>query len=540
MSETLELGRSLQSQQSRTQGLPLRDTTRAADRPLRASLLLACLLLLGGCVSVPFDYPKTASSVQPPVPGSVLQRMDSQWSELHGEKSGFIGLGNGIEALGARLRMMEEAQSSIDAQYFILKKDRAGALFTGKMLRAADRGVKVRFLIDDIFTPDADEALTLLDSHPNIEVRLFNPVSRQAYKYWSYLVDFKRANRRMHNKSFTVDNAASIVGGRNIGEEYFELKQDVKFDDYEVFAIGPVVREVSDGFDQFWNSELSVPIAAFELEVDPALLDEWRDYIDREITGSSGSIYAQAINSRLLRDIREGVVEPVVAEATMITDSPEKLQQAVGQPGEATLAEEVGRRFLAAGDEIIIVTPYFIPKKSGSEVIERILDQGVRVVVVTNSLASTNHIPVHSGYMKYRKRLLKAGAEFYEIRADRPGEENEWGLKPELITLHSKATVVDRQTIFVGSLNFDPRSILINTEMGLFIESADAGGRFSDTIVESLPETTYRVTLDERGKLQWTYDDGELREVLDKEPLASWGRRTMVQLYRVLPIESQL
>jgi len=489
---------------------------------------------------VPFDYPKTISTALPASGNTRLGEANVEWQQEHGELSGFVGLADGIDALGARLRMMELAEHTIDAQYFIVKRDRAGALFTGKMLRAADRGVRVRLLVDDVFSPGVDQAFTLLDSHPNIEVRLFNPLTRKSFKYWSYAVDFKRANRRMHNKSFTVDNAMTIVGGRNIGEEYFELKQDVKFDDYEVLALGPVVREVSAGFDIFWNSALSVPMAAFGVKVDQADLEKWREYISAQMKQGEKGLYGQAINSAVLVDIREGRLQPVPAEATMVTDSPEKLQNAVGDEELATLARETGRRFRAAQREVMIITPYFIPQDRGSEMLEQLLARGVRVVIVTNSLASTNHVAVYSGYARYRKRLLQAGAELYEVHVEQVGGENAWGHSPEMITLHSKATIIDRETIFVGSLNFDPRSIFINSEMGLFIESPYAGEALAQGVLAELPRVTYKVDLDERGKLRWTYQVGEQREVLSKSPQASWGRRFMAGFYGLLPIESQL
>jgi putative cardiolipin synthase len=528
--------------------LTQRLATRGRQRLTRSSgsatfvapLLCLLLLALAGCVSVPLDYPKTASSARTPGAGTELGKLREDWLRTHGGDSGFIGLPNGIEALGARLKMMEAAESTIDAQYFILKKDRAGALFTGNMLLAADRGVRVRLLIDDIFTPDADEVLTLLDSHPNIDVRLFNPVSRQGFKYWSFLFDFKRANRRMHNKSFTVDNTLSIVGGRNIGEEYFDLKTEVKFDDYEVLAIGPVVQQVSAGFDAFWNSELSVPIEAFGLRVNSEDLDRFRAYIREQTELGSSGVYAQAVNSRVLTDIREKRITPVAAPATLVTDSPEKLGSEIGDATLATLAGEIGRRFRAAQEEIIIVTPYFVPQERGARLLEELLARGVRIVIVTNSLASTNHVPVHSGYARYRKRLLRAGAEIYEIRADSVGEGTEWGHRPEFVTLHSKATIVDRSTIFIGSLNFDPRSIFVNSEMGLFVESPDVGGRFTQNLVEDLPAVTFRVQLKEDDSLQWVYEHDGKREVFEREPLAGWGRRAIVPFYRLLPIEDQL
>lgn len=503
--------------------------------------LVTSLLLLAACTSVPFDYPKTASTAIPSDPVTLLGTIGANWQQEHGDLSGILGLSNGVDALGARLGLIEAAQRSVDAQYFIVKKDRAGALFVGKMLLAADRGVRVRLLVDDIFSPGVDAPLSLLNSHANVEVRLFNPLSRQSFKYWSYLVDFERANRRMHNKSFTADGAATIVGGRNIAEEYFELNQDVKFDDLEVLAIGPVVGQVSDAFDQYWNSELAVPIEAFAVKTDPGRLDQWRSNILAEIDQGADGIYGQAIGSSLMQDISDQTVRPTAAWATMVSDEPEKLLNAIGEVDQAILAQEKATRIRAAQREVIIITPYFIPLDAGSRLLEELLARGVRVVIITNSLASTNHVPVYASYVRYRKRLLQAGAEFYEIRADHRGEANAWGNHPEMVTLHSKATLVDRESVFVGSLNFDPRSVLINTEMGLFIDSDQIAGGLSRVVFEELPTATYSVNLDEKGDVYWRYSaDDEPEEILHRAPQTSWGRRFMAGFYRLLPLENQL
>ncbi len=506
----------------------------------RAGSLALCISFLAACASVPSDYPREPSQAMPLSANTVLGGFALEWKLEHGEKAGFVGLPLGADALGLRLHMLEQAQQSVDAQYFILKKDRAGALFASGLLAAADRGVRVRLLIDDIFSPGVDEAFSLMTSHPNIDVRLFNPLPRQSVRYLGFLTDFKRANRRMHNKSLTVDNAMSIVGGRNIGEEYFEINQDVQFDDYEVMMVGDIVEEVSHGFDMFWNSDLAVPMEAFGLDVNPKELDEWRDWIREEVSNSEDGLYATAINSPLLKDLREDRIEPVVAEASLVTDRPEKLQAAMGDEDELILIDEMARRFLAAREEILIVSPYYIPQEGGARFMEELLAKGVRVVVVTNSLASTNHVPVHSGYARYRKRLIEAGAEFYEVKVDAVAGKNLWGHQPEAVTLHSKATIIDGESIFIGSLNFDPRSIKINTEMGVFIESAAAGSEFRDQIFEGLVLMTWRVDLDEKGKLRWTYHNGDDHQVLYKEPQTSWWRRFQVGFYRLLPIEGQL
>ncbi|MEP4149185.1 MAG: phospholipase D family protein [Halioglobus sp.] len=518
----------------------MRHAFTARHALFRAGSLLLCTLFLAACASVPFDYPRESSQAMPVSNETVLGEFALEWKKEHGSKAGFVGLPLGADALGLRLKMLERAEHSIDAQYFILKKDRAGVLFASGLLAAADRGVRVRLLIDDIFSPGVDEAFSLLASHPNIDVRLFNPLARQSVRYLGYLTDFKRANRRMHNKSLTVDNAMSIVGGRNIGEEYFEINQDVQFDDYEVMMVGDIVEEVSQGFDIFWSSDLAVPMEAFGLDVNPNELDRWRDYIRQEVSSSNDGLYATAINSPLLKDLREDRVEPVVAEASLVTDRPEKLQAALGDEDEMILIDEMARRFLAAREEILIVSPYYIPQEGGAKFTEELLAKGVRVIVVTNSLASTNHVPVHSGYARYRKRLLEAGAEFYEVKVDAVAGENLWGHQPEAVTLHSKATIIDGESIFIGSLNFDPRSIKINTEMGIFIESVEAGAGLRDQIFDGLARTTWRVDLDEKGKLRWTYSNGDDHQVVHKEPQSTWWRRFQVGFYRLLPIEGQL
>jgi putative cardiolipin synthase len=517
--------------------------TRCAWRTLwRQLTLLVTILLVQACTSVPFDYPREPSQAMASTPSTSLGSFAESWATANAEQSGFLSLPDGIDALGARLRLIENAQQSIDAQYFIVKKDRAGALFTGNLLLAADRGVRVRFLVDDIFSPGLDSPLTLLNSHPNIQVRLFNPVSRNSLRYWGMLLDFKRANRRMHNKSFTVDGSIGIVGGRNIGEEYFELKQDVNFDDFEVMAVGPVINEIAVGFDAYWNSNLSVPIEAFGRTVRPEQLDEWREYVTQEIAAAENGIYAPAVNSAKVKAVWEQSLKFSAANATVVIDSPAKLTGSVGDRELATLAVDFAQRLRMAQQEIIIVTPYFIPQQAGTQLLSSIVAQGVRVIIVTNSLASTNHIPVHSRYQKYRRALLQAGVEFYEIRANKPGQESsEWGFNPEQVTLHSKATVIDRQTIFVGSLNFDPRSLLLNTEMGLFVESPTLGSAFAKTLLASLSDVTYRVALDSDGTIRWYWEpENGTPEVSTSEPLASLGRRLLAKLYRLVPIEGQL
>jgi len=497
-------------------------------------------LVAAGCASVPFDHPKSESHAVAPSDSTRLGRSVAEWNVSHPGKSGFYPLEYGMDALGARLRLMEQADRGIDAQYFLIKGDLAGSLFAGKLLRAADRGVRVRFLVDDVFTTGLDPELSVLNSHPNIQVRLFNPVSRKGIQSLNFVADFKRANRRMHNKSFTVDNVVTIVGGRNIADEYFQIGSEVEFADFELLAFGPVAPMVSETFDLFWNSGRAVPMEAFGSKLNGEELDEIRQQMAREIEQATTGLYAKAVNSRFLDDVIQEKVNPFVASVTVVTDRPEKLEHAVSDDYKA-LASELRRVVEEAEKEVLIVTPYFVPGKEGVEFFREIRAKGVRVVVLTNSLASTNHVAVHSGYAPYRKALLEAGVELREVKVDSVATQGDAAPgSSERLTLHTKAIVVDRQVLFVGSLNLDPRSIDINTEMGLFVDSAEIASQFAEQIDADLPPFTYRVVVDDNGRIEWRYEAESEVSTYDREPDTGFWRRFKAGFYRMLPIEDQL
>jgi len=262
----------------------------------KAFLILMAILPIA-CTTAPPDFPKNYSEAIMDTTKTRLGEQVAKWRVNHGRKSGFYPLIAGTDALGARLALIDHADLTIDAQYFLMMPDRTGHLFAMKLLEAADRGVRIRLLLDDIFTSVNDDALLVLNQHPNIEIRLFNPIARSGIYYLNYLGDFKRANRRMHNKSFTVDNQASIVGGRNIADEYFELLKNAKFRDFDMLALGPVATDISKTFDRFWNHKLSVPMKEFENDKGLLNLATIRSNIDKEALEDNKSIYAKAIGS---------------------------------------------------------------------------------------------------------------------------------------------------------------------------------------------------------------------------------------------------
>jgi putative cardiolipin synthase len=510
---------------------------RITRRAISIKILL--LLAVGGCASGPIDYPREFSEAVSGTEDTFLGREVAEFLVEHPGKSGFYPLSRGIDALGARLSLMDQAERTIDAQYFLMKSDEAGLIFAGKMLEAADRGVRVRFLLDDIFTNVDDRGLLLLDEHPNIEVRLFNPIARSGIYYLNYLGDFKRANRRMHNKSFIVDNQMVVVGGRNIAAEYFELEDDKVFVDFDMLGVGPVAPDISITFDRFWNHELSVPVAAFADRHSDTQLAATRERIEKAVEQAGASAYQAAIDSRLIRDLQDELVALYPATATVVTDDPDKLQHKAS--GEfRVLVNAVTKALQNAKSEVIIVTPYMIPGEGGMGLLKELTGRGIRVVVFTNSLASTNHVAVHGGYSRYRKPMLHAGVELYEARANAGQDAGESGEDEfEALTLHTKGIVIDRRITFIGSLNVDPRSVDINTEMGVLIESEELGELLSSALDSRLSAISYKVELDEKEKLRWraTIDGTEVVET--SEPLSSRWRRFKAYMSKILP-ESQL
>ena len=495
------------------------------------------VVLLAGCAAGPVDYPRESSEAVSGTEGTLVGRIVSDWQTKNPGQSGFYPLHNGMDALGARHDLIEHAERTIDVQYFLMKPDAAGLIFSSKLLEAADRGVRVRFLLDDIFTSVDDKGLLLLDAHPNIEIRLFNPVARSGFYYFNYVGDFKRANRRMHNKSFIIDNQVGIVGGRNIAAEYFELEEHGEFIDFDMLAVGDVVPDVSVTFDRFWNHGLSVPMQAFADAKSNADLDAHREKLIQQAEKAGDNRYADAIDSTLVQDIFGdfGILYPAIAD--VVTDDPDKAtHKTTGE--DRVLINALTTAMEESTSEVIIITPYLIPGDGGLSFIQALRERGIRVVVFTNSLASTNHVSVHGGYSRYRKPLLEAGVELHEARAYPLTASGKPDRNEDKLTLHTKGIIIDRRLVMVGSLNLDPRSVDINTEMGVLIDSETLGATMAETALEQLSGISYRLSLED-GDIRWhaLMDDQDI--VVTSEPQSSGWRRFKSGFSRILP-ESQL
>jgi putative cardiolipin synthase len=471
---------------------------------------------------------------------SAISRAARSWLADKGDLCGVYRLQYGLDALCMRVGLIDRAEHSIDIQSYLIKDDLSGNLIAMKLVEAADRGVRVRLLMDDALTEPIDSGLLSLNEHVNIEVRVFNPFPRRRSRLISFIANFNILNRRMHNKSFTVDNAVTIVGGRNLADEYYQIRGQSQFLDEDLVAIGPVVQAVSDGFDQYWNTPEAIPISVFDEHIEHPtvneIIAEGRRYLDQH---AEAPLLA-GLNNDLVTELMDGSLSLLAAPAELIMDVPEKVRWLVHRKvGEVT--EYLVRMVSTATRELIIVSPYFVPQQQGVDFFGGMVKRGVRVIIVTNSLASTNHDSVHAVYARYRKPLLRQGVELYELRST-PEREAADGADVDLapLTLHSKVAVVDRTRLFVGSFNLDPRSFYINTEMGMVVDGPEMADSMASTGIESLQTTAYQLRLNGRGRLTWHYLEQGSSRVASTEPDTSFWRRFRTRLMGLLPIEGQM
>ena len=510
---------------------------------IRAPALLVVVSILAACATVPFDYPRTPSTAFQDTEDTYVGQYVAAVSAAHAEGgSGFYLLQEGIDALALRLLLAKFAERSIDAQYFYIQRDLSGHLFINALLDAADRGVRVRLLVDDILTIGFGPDIAALESHPNIEVRIFNPFAhRSSTRYAEFFTDLGRVNHRMHNKSFTVDNQVTIVGGRNIGDEYFDAERDFQYGDLDVIGLGPVAKEISEGFDVYWNFEAAVPSEAIVEQPDDAdALQELRDRMASAVEEASQSQYGEALISTILDNIGSTQFPLYWGDPIVVYDDPEKVLDSAAADV-PTIRSQLRSKVLGAAEELLIVTPYFVPQERGVDAFRELRDRGVRTLVVTNSLASTDQIAVHAHYARYRKELLEMGVELYEVKPDTNFQESKRsGYAFSLSALHAKAFIVDRRYIFIGSFNWDPRSVDINTEMGIYLDAEPMASSRADRLFASLDKHAFRLRLDDDGNIEWV-DSEETDEVLfNKEPQVGFWRRFQAGFYRILPIEGQL
>ncbi len=451
--------------------------------------------------------------------------------------SGVYRLKSGREALGARLALIDAAEVSIDIQSYLIRYDIVGNLLSRHLVAAARRGVRVRLLMDDALTLGSDDGLTVLDGQDGIEVRVFNPFPRHRSRLLSFLLNFNVLNRRMHNKSFTVDNAVTIVGGRNIADEYYQTSATEEFLDEDLLAAGQVVDDVSRSFDEYWNAREACPVHFLRPALPDARAAAVVESAKTLMSEPAAREYVASLDLQFSESLLKGSIGLHAAAVRVIYDEPERIRSLVRN--QASRTSRYLRELVSGADaEVVIVSPYFVPRAQGVDFLSALVRKGVRVIVITNSLASNNHSSVHAVYARYRKRLLRQGVELYELSSRRLSTASKDGMAR--LTLHSKVAVVDRCRVFVGSFNLDPRSLFLNTEMGLAVESKPLAEEIAGTILDALPEIAYRLELSDRSRLNWIQHAENGSIVHRSEPETRWRRRLLTRLMGLLPIESQM
>ncbi|HBE93087.1 MAG TPA: hypothetical protein DDW55_11390 [Gammaproteobacteria bacterium] len=525
------------------------------SRYLRLVPVIFFLCIASGCSTVAsHTTDKTASTAFNKPETTYLGKTAAEIAASHGGESGFLLMDRGRDALAWRAILADSAQKSIDAQYFLWKDDEAGKVMMQRLLSAADRGVRVRVMIDDSMTESDPEYLAMFGAHPNIELRLYKPFGPK-HKYlpgrWlKYAVDMKVLNHRMHNKLYIVDGSVAIVGGRNIGNEYFEYPGPFVNRSRDLLALGPVLNTTGKAFDLYWNSDWTVPI---EQVVTPLPGKEqiraMRESLNK--IAASPSSYPRGFHDEpknIDAEMAELEKKLLWGKARLLVDAVPELN---GKPQTHAELDRTGVTLRRLSDgmrkEIYIQSAYLIMSESGIKAITTAKNKGVKVKLATNSMATNNHLSAFVGYRKQRKKLLKAGAELYEMRPDAKSEralftEAELKKYKTFFGLHAKTAVFDRKYAFVGSYNLDPRSANLNTEMGLLVESEPLAKAVAESIENDIAAgNSWQVILKDDGSVEWiTVENGEVTSELEKEPMTSKGRRAEADLLTIVPDDSQL
>lgn len=477
-----------------------------------------------------------------------LGRATERLERLHPHRSGVLALADGHDAFATRMLLAEAAECSLDVQYYIWHADLTGTLLMRALYRAAERGVRVRLLLDDNNTRGMDASLWALDSHPNVEVRLFNPFVQRDWRWLGYLTDFSRLNRRMHNKSFTVDGAVTIVGGRNIGNEYFDLDPVKNFRDREILVVGPVVADVAAGFEAFWMSPwtaLASSLAGDALSPEQraaardqlgAAAPELRalGYAPRAARADAGR-YATGLLSRLLW-----------APAQLVLDMPPDREAMDDASRPQAVAQALERLTMSAQREILLESAYLILNDGSLSEWAELTARGVSIRALTNSLASNDLVTNHSGYARHRKAMLESGMKLFELRPDA-------GACQRLIaatggctegrefSLHSKSLVLDRRIVYVGSFNINLRSTYLNSETALIIDSPVLARQIAESIEELMaPDSSWQVLRSASGGLEWRTETASGPVLATHEPMTGFWRRVESRVYRLFPMEKYL
>ncbi len=461
-------------------------------------------------------------------------------------ESGFYLMHEGLSAFVARAVLIEEAAISLDLQYYIYSDDTSGRLLTAKLLEAADRGVRVRLLVDDLGTRLTNPWVTALDSHPNMEIRVFNPVEGRSglRRGLEQALNFGRINHRMHNKLLVADGLAMITGGRNVADGYF-TNAEVEFLDVDVIAIGAIIADASITFDDYWNHSVSLPVSKLiSLREETHSLEELRTRLREHLVKEEKSEFRDALReSTLVKELAAGKVPFQWGTATLYADPPAKATDHESVPLSDYPGYQLGQIVKDSQERLQITNAYLIPGRRGTELFAELEERGVQVDILTNGLGTNDTAVAHGAYSRYRKPLLRAGVRLWELRPTAEREHRmHWFSDKSRATLHAKMMVIDSERSFVGSINLDSRSFILNTEIGVLIENA-AVNRQLHRLFETwvAPDAAWRLQLDDRGRISWHATDDDNRAIVKhRDPDSNFWQRMLSRMLSRLPIESQI
>jgi len=516
--------------------------------------LLALALCVGGCAHAPVaDKPSQAL----PSAQSSFGRSIMAQAAPHEGRSGFRLLPNSTEAFMARAELIRNAKTSLDLQYYIVHDGLSTRALIDELLQAADRGVRVRILLDDTTSDGLDEVIATLAAHPNIQIRLFNPLnlgrSTGATRSLGRLFNLSQQHRRMHNKLWLADSAVAIVGGRNLGDEYFDAEPNLNFTDIDMLSVGPVAEQLSHSFDQYWNSTLSKPIDDFMYWTPDAKdLAEARQRLTHSLNEAhveKKDLYERLMAYKTQPRMKTWLNELIWAHNQALWDAPTKVLSRGEPDPHLLLTTQLSPDLLNVHQELMMISAYFVPGQQGLTYLTGLSDKGVSVSLLTNSLEATDVPAVHGGYAPYRKALLEHGVKLFELRRQ-PGDPSNRGSGPAFLrtrtlkggsesSLHSKAMIFDRQKTFVGSFNFDPRSVLWNTEVGVLVDSPELTEYLRELALQGMaPAISYQARL-ENDRVVWVTEDNGKIHTLYKEP-GDWWRRLNAWFSSAVGLERML
>lgn len=501
---------------------------------LKLVLFLVLLSILSGCASIDGQQllEKSETTHLGYQSSSTLSKKLAPRHDIGDADTGFYPLSHGHDALLARLALIENAQFSLDVQYYIYRSDETGNLITWRLFEAAERGVRVRLLLDDMQKRN-DKHIAHLNAHPNIDIRLFNPHQFRNARITSMATDFERLNRRMHNKSITADSVASIVGGRNVGNEYFSVNTVVEFGDFDMLLYGKAVEETSEQFDEYWNSLYAVPMELIFADARAVTEEEMNEMAEEYGLHQKFSEGEYDITQlELYQEMSQGHFELFWGQAEVWYDLPQKVEDSNSE-----LVLHLSGALANTQEKVLFVSPYFVPTEYGTQQMVKAVKRGKKITIVTNSLASNDVFAVHGWYAKYREDLVKGGVEIWELK-DNADLDNQWSITgSSTSSLHAKVIMFDRKKMFVGSMNFDPRSLDLNTEMGVLIHNAEFTDEAVREIRQHLPEIAYQLQLED-DELVWK--DHQNEQIYTQEPNAGLLLRMGAWFAGILPIEHLL